>query len=81
MSLGPVPQTTSGHLADEEIVQDAAHRRVVRLGDTVRRPAHGLASAAGLIDAVIGVQQDGIEQVRRLIQARRSDATAPVLIR
>ncbi|WP_406315981.1 hypothetical protein OHA77_03080 [Streptosporangium sp. NBC_01639] len=68
-------------MADEEIVQDAAHRRVVRLGAIVRRPAHGLTSATGLIDAVIDVQQDGIEQVRRLIQARRSDATAPVLIR
>jgi hypothetical protein len=25
-------------VADEEILQDSAHRRVIRLGDTVRRP-------------------------------------------
>ncbi|SEG92997.1 Phosphotransferase enzyme family protein [Nonomuraea solani] len=27
-------------MADEEILQDSAHRRVVRVGDTVRRPVH-----------------------------------------
>ncbi|GLY80483.1 hypothetical protein Airi01_087500 [Actinoallomurus iriomotensis] len=27
-------------MADEDVLQDAPHRRVVRLGDTVRRPTH-----------------------------------------
>jgi hypothetical protein len=77
---------------DEEVLQDEPHRKVVRVGGTVRRPtqpwtpavhallryledagffasAYGLASAAGLVEAVIDVQRDGIEQVRRLAAA------------
>ncbi|MEV5705680.1 hypothetical protein [Actinoallomurus sp. NPDC052274] len=40
-------------MADEHVLQDAPHREVVRVG---------------LVDAVIDVQREGIEQVRRLAE-------------
>jgi hypothetical protein len=73
---------------DEEVLRDEPHRKVVRVGGTVRRPtqpwtpavhallrhlekagffaaAYGLDSTAGLVEAVIDAERDGIEQVRR----------------
>lgn len=60
-------------MADEEILQDAAHRRVVRLGDTVRRPAHPWTPAVHALlrhleeagfpysPRVLGIDQEGRE--------------------
>ncbi|GAA3250178.1 aminoglycoside phosphotransferase family protein [Nonomuraea helvata] len=59
--------------ADEEILQDSAHRRVIRLGDTVRRPMHPWTPAVHALlqhleevgfpysPRVLGVDQEGRE--------------------
>ncbi|WP_223166401.1 aminoglycoside phosphotransferase family protein [Nonomuraea sp. SYSU D8015] len=68
-----VPQVISDHVADEEILQDSAHRRVVRLGNTVRRPAHPWTPAVHALlqhleevafpysPRVLGIDQEGRE--------------------
>ncbi|MFF4411642.1 aminoglycoside phosphotransferase family protein [Streptosporangium sp. NPDC001559] len=60
-------------MADEEILQDSAHRRVVRLGDTVRRPTHPWTPAVHALlrfleeagfpysPRVLGIDQEGRE--------------------
>ena len=42
-------------MADEDVLKDAPYRRVVRVGDTVRRPTHPMAT--------------GYEQVRSIVAA------------
>ncbi|MGI5224335.1 hypothetical protein [Actinoallomurus sp. CA-142502] len=52
-------------MADEDVLQDAPHRRVVRLGDTVRRPTHPWTPA---VHALLGhLEQVGFPYSPRLL--------------
>lgn len=77
----PAPRTFDIAYAREYVTpfrDDAGCLRLLRYpGPPDRRrrlelfaSAYGLASTAGLVEAVIDVQRDGIEQVRRLAAAR-----------
>lgn len=49
------PRVLSALVADEDVLQDAPHRRVIRLGDTVRRPTHPWTPA---VHALLGYLEE-----------------------
>ncbi|GAA4301232.1 aminoglycoside phosphotransferase family protein [Actinomadura luteofluorescens] len=52
-------------MTDEDVLQDAPHRRVVRVGDTVRRPTHPWTPA---VHALLGhLEQVGFPYSQRLL--------------
>jgi Phosphotransferase enzyme family len=52
-------------MADEDVLQDAPHRRVVRVGDTVRRPTHPWTPA---VHALLGhLEQAGFPYSPRVL--------------
>lgn len=78
-------------MADEDVLQDAPHRRVVRLGDTVRRPTHPWTPAVhallGYLEQVgfpysprlLGIDQEGREVLTYLDGASGPDGWVKVV--